>query len=65
MHVNTLANCLFKIHVFAVDLFELLQTTQMRESSEILREAKIAGLQSCKCSAEAHDKQPCAMQEFF
>ena len=44
MQVNTLASCLFKIHLFAVDLFELLQTTRMLESSEILREAEIEGL---------------------
>lgn len=40
MPVNTLANGLLKIHLFAVDLFELLQTTLMLESKEILREAE-------------------------
>jgi len=44
MHVNTLANCPFKIHLFTVDLLKLLQTTYMLESSRILREAEIAGL---------------------
>lgn len=40
MRINALANGLFKIHLFAVDLFELLQTTLMLESKEILRKAQ-------------------------